>query len=1101
MSRYRLVIRSLQFHFRSNLGALIGAAISTAILVGALTVGDSVRQSLLQMALARLGQINLALSSSDRFFQADLSHRMQTNAGGAFASAVQTAGTAAAADGSARANKVQLLGVDRDFWNVSLADNGLAEIPADTVFLNQALAEQLRVKVDGTVLLRVPKPSDLSRDAPLSPEDNSSIALRLRVGKIVGEKQLGPFSLQASQIPPFNAFVSLSFLQNKLGVTNRANLLVADLKEKSGAESLQKAQAALLKAWQLEDGDLMLRQLSNAPLAELRTSRVFLDEAATLSARQAVSNSIGILTYFVNELRTGTNSTPYSMVTAADPAMLPVSLGSDEMVINQWLADDLHAKAGDTIQIKYFVVGSMRQMVEQSTKFKVHSVIPMDAPLCDRTLMPDFPGMTTADNCRDWDTGFPIKTDLIRDKDEKYWHDFRGTPKAFVTLEAGQKLWSNRFGNLTAIRFPLDRTRNLSQLRGLLQKAISPDAVGLTFQPVRAQALAAGNQGQDFGQLFIGFSFFLIAAALLLMALLFQFGIEQRHAEVGTLLAVGFAPRQVRNILLLEGLLIAVLGAIPGTIGGIFYARMMLTGLATIWHSAVGTTALSLVISPVTVVSGALAGIFVAAIAMWLALRKQARQSAVALLAERSEISDSAKPKIGKRSRAFWVAVVSGICGLGTAIWAAIQKNPDPELFFSGGSLMLIAGIAFCSGLVRYFGTRETEKRLSVPGLGIRSISRAPKRSRSVIALLASGSFLIASIGVFRLESTSGEASKSSGTGGFQLWGESSLPIVQNLNSEQGRQSYGLDSALLQPVHVTPIRLREGEDASCLNLNRAQKPRLLGVRVNEFKDRFSFASVSKKEKAEAPWLLLNENLGPDEIPAIGDAASIQWALGKKVGETLSYTDERGREFKLRIVGAVANSILQGNLIISEENFIRRFPSESGYRIFLIDAPSKELNKVSAHLSRALQDFGLELTEADKRLNAFNAVQNTYLSTFQILGGLGLLLGTAGLGVVVLRNVFERRGELGILLALGFRKKSLSRLVLAEHLALLLLGLGVGIFAAGVTVLPGLLRPGQPFPYRSLFYTLSTVFGTGMFFTWFAAQWALRGKLIDSLRNL
>jgi len=44
------------------------------------------------------------------------------------------------------------------------------------------------------------------------------------------------------------------------------------------------------------------------------------------------------------------------------------------------------------------------------------------------------------------------------------------------------------------------------------------------------------------------------------------------------------------------------------------------------------------------------------------------------------------------------------------------------------------------------------------------------------------------------------------------------------------------------------------------------------------------------------------------------------------------------------------------------------------------------------------------------------VQNTYLNTFQVLGALGLLLGSAGLGVVVLRNVLERRAELAAMLA-------------------------------------------------------------------------------------
>src|SRR5205085_1963780 len=140
-------------------------------------------------------------------------------------------------------------------------------------------------------------------------------------------------------------------------------------------------------------------------------------------------------------------------------------------------------------------------------------------------------------------------------------------------------------------------------------------------------------------------------------------------------------------------------------------------------------------------------------------------------------------------------------------------------------------------------------------------------------------------------------------------------------------------------------------------------------------------------------------------------------------------------------------------------FLRRFPGESGYRMFLIDAPSNSVTQVSATLSRALQDVGLELTPAAQRLNAFNAVQNTYLNTFQILGGLGLLIGSAGLGVVVLRNVLERRSELALLQAVGFQRSALHRLVLVEHVALLVLGLLVGMLSALVAVFPALLAPG------------------------------------------
>jgi ABC-type antimicrobial peptide transport system permease subunit len=141
-----------------------------------------------------------------------------------------------------------------------------------------------------------------------------------------------------------------------------------------------------------------------------------------------------------------------------------------------------------------------------------------------------------------------------------------------------------------------------------------------------------------------------------------------------------------------------------------------------------------------------------------------------------------------------------------------------------------------------------------------------------------------------------------------------------------------------------------------------------------------------------------------------------------------------------------------------------------------------------------------LTAAADRLNAFNAVQNTYLDTFQVLGGLGLLLGSAGLGVVVLRNVLERRGELALLAAVGFTPRALRRLVVAEHALLQTLGLMLGIAAAVLALLPVLLSPSAQIAFVSLGTMLGLVFVSGLFWTWAAARLALRGELLPALRN-
>ena len=73
-------------------------------------------------------------------------------------------------------------------------------------------------------------------------------------------------------------------------------------------------------------------------------------------------------------------------------------------------------------------------------------------------------------------------------------------------------------------------------------------------------------------------------------------------------------------------------------------------------------------------------------------------------------------------------------------------------------------------------------------------------------------------------------------------------------------------------------------------------------------------------------------------------------------------------------------------------------------------------------------------------NPYLAVENTYLSTFQALGGLGFILGSLGLAVVLLRGVWERRWRVGRLLRAGFRRATLGLLILAENAFLLLVGL-------------------------------------------------------------
>jgi putative ABC transport system permease protein len=1119
MTSWTLARRSLVFYLRSHLGTIAGAAIATAVLTGALLVGDSVRESLRQMALSRLGKIDFAMASGDRVFRAALADDLQKKIGsGQVAPALQVPGTVSNPDGNRRANHVQVTGVDGRFWQLANTKVPFT-IGNNAVFVNARLAQQLNVGPGQTILLRVPRITHLSRDAPLAPEENAAVALRLQVDRVLSDDEFGRFGLQASQVAPFNAFVPLPLLQSEVKATNQANLILVHAEKRS-----EELQSALASAFQLEDAQLQLLSLEpRIPEVELRSPRVFLDKPISEAAVKAGTNARPVLTYFVNELRHANRATPYSMVTGG-ASLVPPEMKDDEIIINQWLADDLAVKPGDHLVIRYFVMGFMRDLIEKTNTFRVHQIVPMQLPYVDPSLMPDFPGMSDAKNCRDWDTGFPINTDAIRDKDEEYWHKYRGSPKAFVTLRAAQQLWSNRFGNLTAVRYPIGnlqssqgevkntatpgREAKYEQKRPILA-FLKPADIGFVFQSVRRQALAASSGAQDFGELFLGFSFFLIAAALMLMALLFRFALEQRGVEIGTLLALGFKPKNVKRMLLLEGGGLAVIGGVIGVIGGALYAKAMLYGLSTVWRDAIAGSALQYFAKPQTLVTGFCSGVIVGSLTIWWSLRKEAKRPARELLNEGMESefpTEVAAPKRSILKKAFSGMVIGSItlfAGVGTVVWGLMNPQvAQADLFFSAGSLILVSGLALSSALIGKLEHSRLAVHLSVTGMGLRSMTRRRTRSRATIALLACGAFLIASIGAFHLDTGKEMTKRSSGTGGFALLAESSIAVVHNLNAQAGRDFYGLNAKELDGVSFVPLRVLPGDDASCLNLNLAQRPRLLGVNPELLNERraFTFSEFLKSFDGKKPWLMLDADLGPDVAPAIGDAASIQYAMKKKVGETIDYTDSNGRQFKVKIVGAVANSILQGSLIVSEKQFVSHFPTESGYRMFLIDAPSNSADALAATLSKAMQDAGIEVTKTNERLAAFNAVQNTYLGTFQMLGGLGLLLGSFGLGIVLLRNVFERRSELALLLAVGFRKSTLRWLILSEHATLLLMGLIVGVIAAAIAVLPALITPGRQLPFFTLGLTLSAILVCGLIWTVVAASISLRAPLLPALRN-
>ncbi len=1110
MTRWRLVWRSIVYDRRSLLAALLGAALAAMALVGSLIIGDSVRFTLRQQAHLRIGSVDRAMITGDRLIRADLADAIsaalpQTS----IAPVLQLQGVAATADRSRRALDVAVLGVDERFFDMAPSPAAI-DLQPGQVWLNVPLAAQLSADAGDAIILRVNKPSALSRDLTFATTDDAVLALRVDVAGVVNDHQFGRFSLAANQAPPLNAFVPLAWLGEQAGQSGRANLLLQRSGEpQPAAEQLA---AAVAGNWSIDDLSLAPRPSPTDGSIEWRTSRVFLDGEVVHAAARLEPQATGLLTYFVNEVRRHDRSTPYSTITGIGPLneggtlpeawqpIIPADLAADEIVITQWLADDLAASVGDRLEVRYFELTAGRTLREASAGFKVRAIIEPAGPAADPDLMPDIPGLTDSADCRDWNPGVPIDLDRIRDKDEQYWDEHRSAPKAFISLAAARALWSNRFGSLTAIRTPATGPDGLEAAALLAQ--LSPADFGLTFDPIREAALAAANPTTDFGGLFIGLSLFLIASALLLTAMLFAFTVDQRRRQMGTLLAVGWSDWMVRSWLLREAVLVAATGSVVGALLAIAYSRALLAALEGIWSGAVASATLELHITWTTLAMGAVISFVAAMIAMHLAARRLLKQHAVQLLS-----GDAAERAASMATRSRWLlptaAMTCLIAGLGCIGWGVVgDQGAAIAAFFTSGTLLLIAGILASRWILTHLVTQTDDARLNTRLLALRSAARRPGRSTAAIALLACGCFLVVAVGLNRLPMPD-PTSRHSGTGGFALMGQSSIPLLADLNTPEARQAANLDAELFGDVSFVPLRIRAGDEASCLNLNRAQQPRVLGVNPDLLaqRDAFAFASTLHDTPNPSPWSLLAARVSePGVIPAIVDQASMMWAMHRSLGDVIAYQNAQGETVKLQLVASLANSILQGNLVISEADFERAFPSEAGHRMLLIDCPADKADAVSEALMRAFADIGLQVTPTAQRLAEFSAVQNTYMAVFQVLGGLGVLVGTAGLGMVLVRNVSERRGELALLAAVGFVPRDVRRLLLIEHAALLALGLGVGVIAAVPAVWPAMAQSASSASIGITLAIVVLIAASGALSVVLATHWATCGRLMDSLRR-
>lgn len=1078
MTFFRLLFRTLYFYCKDHALLLVGLMLSSAVLTTALIIGDSMKFSLNRNAQLRLGKTTHIVHTQEKFMPVHFTYVLSDALSSPVAPVLQLRGIAGSDAVERKAGNVQIFGIDERFW--IFGNSNMPELTGDNAIINKRLAEKLKIDTGDEIFVRVEKTSYVSNNVPFVPSENNSMAFRCKIVAVADENSFGNFSIETNQVTKPSIFLSIEKLSQLNFDNNICNILLIENTNISSAEIDEK----IKKNWTLDVINAQIRNVDYAEQIELISDEVFLKDTILQVLKQNNLNPQPAFTYLVNEISTNDKSTPYSFVSALSdyPEFKP---DTNEIIINTWLADDLKLGLNDTVQLKYYTLGAYRRLIEKTEKFVVKHITGISGYAADSMLMPGFDGFKGVDRCSDWDAGIPIDYSKIRDKDEMWWKQYKGTPKAFISYQTAVALWKNSFGNATAIRF--DNNIQPDAISKTILSNISPSNVGILISDIRSEAGWSANNAVDFAQLFLSLGFFLILATILLSALLFWLMLSKRTQEQNVLRAMGIHPKMISKLYVSEGLLITIVSGIAGVFVGILVNQLLLNILNSAWNDIVRTNLIFLKINVLSLIIGFVSNLLLFGIVIYVVMHSFNKKSIKSM---RIPVSENA-------TRYKIISVTAFIAFVIVFGYSYFSKSfQNSTLFLISGFLLLVSILNAFAFSVKNSG-KLLKQSISVSGIAFRNLNYNFNRNILITAILAIGVFMVITTGSYRTDFTQTARENSSGTGGFTHFIETSISLNADLNTTEGKETLALPEEISGASFVQMLQ-NKNDDASCLNLNRIIRPTILGVKPELLLQRNSFSFVNALRNDYKSWSVLNIPLSSNCIPAVADQSVITWGLGKSLGDSIMYVNEKGETIYLVLVAGIANSVLQGNILISEENFTKHFPSISGSNIILADLSEDEF--LIEELESSLQMYGAEIQSTTERLEVFNSVTNTYLDIFMALGVIAFIIGTIGIAVVIFKSISDQKRNIAMLQAIGIPFRKIKNIYFTEFLVLMLTGIFSGSLASFFAGFHTFLLSNAGIPVMQLIVILIVFALNGILWVWAGTKLSIKTQFVDELRN-
>jgi len=651
-------------------------------------------------------------------------------------------------------------------------------------------------------------------------------------------------------------------------------------------------------------------------------------------------------------------------------------------------------------------------------------------------------------------------------------NNLAGASLAAFDLPTAQALFGHE-GQFQTINVVADPGSDKAAVQRAIAAALPSGVEVVTGQTVvNEQTSTISNALSFFNIALLVFAFIALFVGAFTIVNTFSITVGQRTKELALLRIVGASRGQVFRSVLTEAGLVGLLASLVGLGLGVL-AALGLEALLGVF----GVTLPSgpLVFQARTVIVCLVVGVAVTMVSAIGPARRAVRIAPVEALSEQQ-----VEHEISMRRR-FTVGL--GITVAGIALLAVGLIAPAIQLVGLGAVLIFIGVARLAPAVARPMASalgRPLARLFGMSGrLGRENSMRSPRRTAQTASALMVGLALVSAIAVF------GASLSQSATQSIDKAINADLIVLATNNMGQGTFGTTVPTAAAAVPGVTASSSVYGGQFEV----RGDIKQLAAVGTTNLADTLNLTMDSgTSDSLAAGNLLIDATTASNDHLAVGDTVPVKFAL---TGDT-----------RMRIGGIYQDNQLIGSYLVSDSFYVRHFENPLPFAVLLKTDGSPGVQQAVQH---ALKPYPNVKVQTRAEFQQSQAAQvNQLLGLVYALLALAVLVAMIGIVNTLMLSVFERTHEIGLLRAVGMKRRQIRAMIRSESVILAVFGAVIGIIVGtllGIALVSSLHSQGitvTSVPWSSLiiFLVLAGVLGL------IAASWpARRAARLDVLEAI